>query len=49
MYKTIYDVLCMVYSSILRPVLKKAVDDPNQDWDEIVMRIVDAMFNYIGE
>ena len=46
MYQTVYRVLCMVYAQVLRPVLFKAIDDPNQAWDDVLMTMVDGLFNY---
>ena len=36
----------MAYSTILRGLLKNAVDDPDAEWDDIVMGIVDRIFDY---
>jgi len=30
----------------IRPILLKAVDDPNEEWDDALMRIADAIFGY---
>ena len=35
----------MLYSSIFRDLLLKAIDDPDQEWDDDVMRFCDAFFN----
>lgn len=48
MYQAVYNVLCMVYRQVLRPVLLKAIDDPNQTWDDVLMTMVDGLFNYKG-
>ena len=48
MYQAIYVVLTSVYSTIIRPILKRAIDNPNEEWDEIVMSMVDGLFNYKG-
>jgi len=30
----------------MRPVLKKAVDDPKEDWDDILMGTADLIFGH---
>jgi len=42
----IYKILCMIYADLLRPLVKKAVDDPNEDWDDMLMSILDKLFDY---
>ncbi len=49
MYAVLYKLLCMAYAQILRDLVKKAIDDPNTDWDDTVMMILDRLFNYEGE
>lgn len=34
------------YSLFLRSILKKAVDNPNTDWDEKAMRMLDVIMGY---
>lgn len=36
----------VAYQYILRPLLKQAIDNPDETWDETVMEIVDRLFNY---
>lgn len=43
--KLIVNVLQKIYP-IIRPVLMKAVDDPNVEWDNMLMDIVDRIFAY---
>lgn len=38
--------LRLIYPKYMRPVLFKAVDDPEAEWDEIIMSIVDRIFLY---
>jgi len=38
----------MAYSSILRGLLKRAIDDPDAEWDDIVLSVVDKVFDYEG-
>ena len=35
-----------VYQHLIRPLVKKAVDDPDENWDEMVMEILDRLFDY---
>lgn len=46
MYKSLYLVLCFAYKTVIRPILLKAIDDPNSDWDDITMDVIDSIFNY---
>jgi len=32
--------------SVMRPILLKAVDDPEQEWDDRLMAACDAFFNW---
>lgn len=36
----------VAYQYILRGLLKSAIDDPNETWDETVLEIVDRLFDY---
>lgn len=36
----------MAYSQILRPLLVKAIDDPDQEWDDLVLQALDRVFEY---
>jgi len=42
----IFNVLNMVYGQILRPLLKSAIDDPESEWDDFVLSMVDRLFDY---
>lgn len=46
MYQAIYSLLCMAYAAVLRPLLIKAIDDPTEDWDEVLLALYDGLFNY---
>ena len=39
-------ILKVVYQHMLRPLVLKAIDDPNEDWDDTVMEILDRLFDY---
>ena len=32
--------------SVMRPILKKAINDPDAEWDERLMLAADALFGY---
>jgi len=36
----------LAYSTILRPLLINAINDPDQEWDDIVLDIIDRIFQY---
>lgn len=36
----------IAYKYILRDMLKRAIDDPDESWDDTVLEIVDRLFNY---
>jgi len=31
---------------LIRPILYEAIDDPNQEWDDTLMELVDGLMNY---
>lgn len=39
----------MAYKLILRDLLKSAIDDPAQEWDDMVLKILDSVFGYSEE
>ena len=45
-YQIIFALIGQAYGSILRPLLKKAIDDPNEEWDDLVLDICDRLFGY---
>lgn len=34
------------YHHLIRPLVKKAVDDPDETWDDYLMQILDRLFDY---
>lgn len=46
MAKSIWFIVKMVYSMILRPLVKKAIDDPDSEIDEFAMQLLDNLFEY---
>ena len=47
-YKFLYQALCAAYSSALRQLVAKAIDDPDSEIDDIALSILDKLFNYEG-
>lgn len=47
MYKTFLMTFAKAaYGQFLRELVKEKIDDPNSDWDEAVMEILDRVFDY---
>lgn len=42
-------VLKVLYAQLLRPLIKRAIDDPDEEWDDFAMEIFDRLFNYQGD
>lgn len=47
-YKMIYGICCYAYATGLRGLVQKAIDDPESDYDDFAMGILDKLFNYEG-
>jgi len=45
-YKMLYGVVCQVYKSGLRQLVLNAVDNPETDWDDVAISILDKIFDY---
>jgi len=45
-YAALYKMLCMAYSQFLRGLVKKAIDDPDSEIDDIALSILDRLFNF---
>lgn len=39
-------VMKTAYRYLLRPLVKKAIDNPDEEWDDAVMEILDRLFDY---
>jgi len=39
----------IAYKMILRDLLVSAIDDPNSEWDDMVLKALDALFGYEEE
>lgn len=44
--KLIYKLVCQAYATILRNLVLKAIDDPNSEVDDVVMEMLDKLFDY---
>ena len=44
--KAIMLIMQTAYTHILRDLLIKAIDDPDTDWDDVILRILDNIFDY---
>lgn len=42
----IFKLLCMVYDAYARELIKKAIDDPATEWDDVVLDTLDRIFHY---
>lgn len=42
-------ILKTAYRFLLRPLVLKAIDDPNETWDNVVMEMLDRLFDYTEE
>jgi len=42
----IFGLVKIAYRMILRDLLLSAIEDPNQEWDDIVLEICDKIFDY---
>lgn len=45
-FAVILKVVSMLYSQILRDLLKKAIDNPEEEWDEFVLELCDKLFGF---
>lgn len=45
-YKMLYGIVCYAYGHGLRDLVKKSIDDPDTDWDDIALGILDKIFNF---
>lgn len=39
-------IIKIIYDRVLRPLLKKAVEDPDEKWDDHVLHIIDKIFDH---
>lgn len=46
MYKYLFLLACIAYKLFIRELIKKAVDNPDEEYDEVLMSILDQIFQY---
>jgi len=46
MKESLWKIIKMVYSVILRPLVLKAIDDPDSQVDDFVIRLLDNLFEF---
>lgn len=46
MYKSLFRIACLAYSLVIRSIIQKAIADPNTDFDDIALGILDKIFDY---
>lgn len=44
-FTLVYTILRMIYKTVLRDTLVKAIDDPNSDVDEMIVGLLDRIFD----
>lgn len=45
-YLLIFELIQAAYAKLLRPLLVKSIDDPDTEWDDVVLRMVDRLFDF---
>lgn len=45
-FNTVFSVIKLLYSTVLRPLLVNAVNDPDAEWDDFILAMVDRVFDY---
>jgi hypothetical protein len=45
-YASVVLVVIGALYKVMRPILKKAVDDPKEEWDDRLMQACDALFGW---
>jgi len=48
MSRAIWRIIKLVYASILRKLVVKAIDDPDSEIDDLALEILDRIFEYDG-
>lgn len=49
MSKLIFKLIKFAYATILRDLVKKAIDDPESEVDDMAMEMLDRIFDYNGK
>jgi len=45
-YKMLYGVVCQMYKAGLRQLVVNSINDPETDWDDVAISILDKIFSY---
>ena len=45
-YKALYTILQVAYEKLLRELLLNAIDNPDSEVDEMILKIADGLFGY---
>lgn len=45
-YMALWQLAKMAYSTILRSLLKTAIDNPDEEWDDMILQVCDRIFEY---
>ena len=45
-YKMLYGVVCQMYKAGLRQLVVNSINDPDTDWDDVAISILDKIFDY---
>lgn len=48
-YTAIMMIMGMAYKLIFRTLLIKAINDPDEEWDDMILALCDGLFNYQPE
>lgn len=42
----IWQIACVLYAKVLRHLLVKTIEDPDTEWDDVILRITDSIFDF---
>lgn len=45
-YLLIMELIQAAYAKLLRPLLVKSIDDPDTEWDDVVLSVIDRIFDF---
>lgn len=48
-YDNVFSLICTIYRVILRQYLIQLIDDPDSEFDDRIMALLDRIFCYPGE
>lgn len=44
--RPLWNLIKKFYAKLLRPLIVKLIDDPNEEWDDHVLALLDELFGY---